>query len=307
MTYEALRQTLSDVAFTTTTPFTADGSAVDHAALADNLRFLRDAGARVIIPNGNTGEYYALTHGERVAIVETAVETVGDELTIVAGAGGSAATVQQLAAAYAEAGVDALMIMYPGHTYIHEEGVYEYYAAIAEATELGVVLYKRGPRLSAQNIASLAGVENVVAVKYAENDIDAFARTRAITDAAVTWSVGLAERFVPAFAAEGATGFTTGIGSFLPAPVLALMAAVEAGDLDRMRTIRDQLRGFEEMRAEPGPGSSFPNGNNVPLVKYGLEQIGQHGGPVRPPPVELTAQDRQRGDQLLADAAAGRP
>jgi len=304
MMYDALRQAISDVAFTTPTPFTGDGSAVDHEALAANLQFLRDAGARVIIPNGNTGEYYALTHAERVAIVETAVDAVGDDLTVIAGAGGSAATVRQLATAYEAAGVDALMVMYPGHTYIHEQGIYEYYAEICAATDLGVVLYKRGPRLSDQNIARLAAHENVVAVKFAENDIDAFARTRALTDAPVTWSVGLAERFVPAFVAEGATGFTTGIGNFLPGRVLALMEAVEANDLARMRRIRDELRPLEELRAEAGPGSSFPNGNNVPLVKHGLAQIGQHGGPVRPPLVELTAADRERVDALLGAAGA---
>lgn len=65
--------------------------------------------------------------------------------------------------------------MYPSHTYVHEDGLRSYYERIADATDLGVVLYKRGPRLSLANVAALSERENVVCVKFAQNDVDLFA------------------------------------------------------------------------------------------------------------------------------------
>ena len=178
--------------------------------------------------------------------------------------------------------------MYPGYTYVHEDGLRSYYKRIADATDLGVVLYKRGPRLSLANVAALFERENVVCIKFAQNDVDLFATAVSQIPGDVVWSTGVAERFVPAYALEGATGFTTGIGNFAPEPVLALMDAVRVGDLDRARRIRDGLRPYEELRDE----SDFGAANNVPAVKYGQELAGLYGGPVRE---LLGAPERRRG------------
>jgi 4-hydroxy-tetrahydrodipicolinate synthase len=299
--YDGLRAAVRDVAFTVPTPFTGDGDAVHHDALRANLRSLRDAGARVVLPNGNTGEYYSLSREERVAVAETTVDAVGEDCTVVAGLGGSTKTVLTLLDAYEAAGVDAAMVMPPGHTYLHEAGVREYYRRIAAATDLGVVPYKRGPRPSAETVAALTDLENVVCVKFAEADVDRFARAVAESEGDVVWSVGLAERYVPAFAAEGATVFTTGVGNVLPAPVLTLMDAVREGDLDRARTVRDALRPYEDLRAETGPDNRFDAANNVPAVKYGMDLAGRYGGPVREPLVPLSPTDRERCEAVYED------
>ncbi|MFC7196074.1 dihydrodipicolinate synthase family protein [Halosimplex aquaticum] len=116
-----LRSSFETVAFTTPVPFDAEDE-VDHEALADNLSGLYDAGARLFVPCGNTGEYYALTDEERVAVVETHAEATGDEATIAAGASGNEREVLALAERYREAGADAVMVMHPDHTYVHERG-----------------------------------------------------------------------------------------------------------------------------------------------------------------------------------------
>lgn len=305
--HERLKSSLRDAGFTLPTPFTSDGDAVRHDALRENLAFLRDAGAGVVIPNGNTGEYYSLSHEERVAVVETTVDAVGDDLTVVAGLGGSTKTTLNLLDAYEAVGVDAVMVMYPAHTYLHEDGVRDYYRAVAEATDLGVVLYKRGPRLSVENVAALSELENVVCVKFAQKDADLFARAVTEADGDVVWSVGVAERLVPAFAAEGADAFTSGIGNFVPDPVLALMDAVRDGDLARAREIRDVLRPYEDLREEPGHGNHMSAGNNVPAVKYGQELAGLYGGPVREPLVELAEADQERCERYYREITDEEP
>ena len=300
--YAGLRAAFRDVAFTTATPFTDGGDEVDHEALAANLRAIRDAGARLFIPCGNTGEYYALTDEERIAVVEAHVDAVGgdDEVTIVGGLNGSVPTARDLADAYAAAGADAVMVMHPDHTYAHEEGLIDYYEAIADHTDLGVVLYKRGPDVSRRVLTTVVERENVVAVKFAVDDVTEFSRTIADAEGEATWVNGIAERYALAFAVEGAEGFTTGIGNFVPEATLALQDAIRAEDWERARELRDLLRPYEDLREETGANNHIANANNVPAVKYGMELAGLTGGPLRAPLVGLSDADRERAEEYYA-------
>jgi len=289
-----LRSDFEDVAFTTAVPFTDDRTAVDHDGLASNLATLSEVGARLFIPCGNTGEYYALTDEERVNVVETHVEATGDDATIAAGAGGSVQEVRELARAYEDAGADAVMVMHPDHTYAHEAGLREYYHAICDATDLGVVIYKRGPEVTRDVLAELTERESVVAVKFAVDDVKEFGQTVDDSPGEVTWVNGIAERYALSFAIEGATGYTTGVGNFVPKATLALCEAIDKGNWERARTIQRSLRPLEDLREESGDGSSLAAGNNVPVVKYGMDLAGYTGGPVRPPLVDLCPRDRER-------------
>jgi len=300
MDREGLKTDLANVGFTTATPFTTDASEVDHEQFRENLRAIEQAGGDLYIPCGNTGEYYSLSHEERIAVVETTVETVEEESTVLAGAGGSTKTVRALCAAYEDAGADAVMVMHPRHTYAHQAGLGDYYRAIAEATDLGVVIYKRSHDVPDDLLVELAGLENVVGVKYAVNDVAAFAEvTERVPGDAVTWLNGIAERFAPTYALEGADAFTTGIGNFVPTPVLDLEIAIERGDWDRARELRDRLLPIENLRAESGAGNDLAAANNVPVVKFGLDRAGLYGGPVREPLVELDDSDRERARRLI--------
>jgi len=289
-----LRSSFETVAFTTAVPFDRSDAAVDHDALADNLAGMYEAGARLFVPCGNTGEYYALTDEERVAVVETHVEATGDEATVVGGAAGNVREVLDLAAEYEAVGADALMVMHPDHTYVHERGLTEYYHAICDGTDLGVVVYKRGPEVSRNVLIELSERDEVVAVKFAVGDVKEFAQTVQDADGAVTWINGIAERYAIPFAIEGASGYTTGVGNFVPRVTLALFEAIEKEQWERARRIQQALRPLEDLREEPGAGSSIPNGNNVPVIKAGLDLAGYEGGTVRRPLVELSDGDRER-------------
>lgn len=288
----ALSESLRTVAFTLPTPFTADGAEVDTDGLAGNVDALSAAGASLFVPCGNTGEYYSLTDDERVAVTATTVDAAPADATVVAGAGGGTKEVIALADRYAEAGADAVMVMTPSHTYLHERGIVEYYRAIADRVDLPVVLYKRSHVVGDDLLAEVTPHENVVAVKYAVNDVSAFAS--AAVDDDVVWINGIAERFAPAYALEGAAGFTTGIGNALPDVSLALADALAAGDYERARDVRDLLAPLEVLRAESGADNDIPAANNVPVVKYCMELAGLTGGPVREPLVGLDESDRDR-------------
>ncbi|WP_247004247.1 dihydrodipicolinate synthase family protein [Halosolutus gelatinilyticus] len=293
MTSAALRDRFRDVAFTTAVPFGDDG-AVLFDDLAENLRTQYEAGARLFVPCGNTGEYYSLTGEERIAIVAAHVEATGDDATIAGGVAGSVAEVGRLADAYEDAGADAIMVMHPDHTYVHESGLANYYHRICDETDLGVVIYKRGPEITRDVLVELSDRESVVAVKFAVNDIKEFSQTVSDAPGDVTWLNGIAERYALAFAIEGATGYTTGIGNFAPEATLALFEAVESENWERARSIQRLLRPIEDLREEPGVGNALPGANNVPVVKYGMELAEYSGGAVRDPLVDLAESDAAR-------------
>lgn len=304
MPYQQVKSDLRGVAFTNPTPFDEDGDEIRHDELAKNIQHIVDAGGSLVIPCGNTGEYYSLTDNERVAVVETTAEAVGDQGSVVGGVGGSTKTAIELTNAYEAVGADAVMIMHPVHTYQHQRGLIDYYREIIESTDLGVVIYKRGPEVTLDLIQELAPYENVVGVKYAVNDINGFSKAVSTTDADIVWSNGIAERFAPSFAIEGAEGLTTGIGNFLPEEVLALMDAIRDEDWDRVRSLRDCLRPYEDLREETGRDNDLDAANNVPVVKYGMELAGLYGGPVREPIVELTEDDKQRAERYYSRVKA---
>lgn len=294
---ERLRRNFETVAYTTAVPFTEDTESVDHDGLRENLSALYEAGARLFIPCGNTGEYYSLTDEERIAVVETHVEATGPEATVAAGAAGNVSEVTRLASAYEEAGADAVMVMHPDHTYVHDSGLKTYYDQICDRTDIGVVVYKRGPEVPREVLVDLTERTEVVAVKFADDDVCEFAQTVDDASGEVTWINGLAERYALSFAVEGATGYTTGIGNFLPRMTLALYEAIQNEQWDRARTIQRSLRPFEDIRDEAGIDGTVPGANNVPVVKHGLDIAGYNGGPVRAPLVDLDQSDLERVEE----------
>jgi 4-hydroxy-tetrahydrodipicolinate synthase len=298
MGYETLRDQFRDVAFTTATPFDEAG-AIDHEALRENLESMAEAGGRLFIPCGNTGEYYALSKAERKRVVETHVESLPAETTVVGGAGGPVSEAVDLAQVYERVGADAVMVMHPSHTFLHEAGLVEYYEQIVEATELGVVIYKRGPRVTRDVVASVVEHDSVVAVKFAVNDVAEFSATMARAPEDVAWVNGIAERFAVPFAAAGAVGYTTGIGNFAPEATLALFEALEAGEWARARRIQEAIRPFEELRTEAGAQNTIAAANNVPAIKHGLDAVGLNGGSVRPPLADLGPETRERTERLV--------
>jgi 4-hydroxy-tetrahydrodipicolinate synthase len=313
MKYVRLKNHLRGVSFTTTAPFSEDGEDVLYDEAARNTEAVLEAGGETFIPVGNTGEYYSLTDEERRGLVETTVDVVGDEAAVIAGVAGSTKEVIAQVREYEDVGVDGVMVHDPDHTYIHREGIARYYRRIAEATDLGVVLYKRGPEPSLPVISELSTIDNVVGLKYAVNDVAAFSKAVREVPGDIVFSTGIAERFAPAFGLEGAAGFTTGIGSFAPEVPLALQAALEREDWERALAIRDLARPYEDFREEAGVENDQSAANNVPAVKFGLEAAGLYGGPVREPLVELSPEQKERlqryydemtGSDLVAETLA---
>lgn len=295
MASRTIFERLRGVQVTTVTPFKHDGE-VDLEAVKRNARYMVDRGISILIPNGNTGEFHGLTLDECKAVLEATLEEVGGEATVVASGSYSTKTAIELGRHAQSAGAQAYMLHHPVHTFISDDGLVEYYTKIADALEIGVIIYKRRPDLSDEVLAKVVSHPNIVGVKYAVNDLDAFAAlVRRLPDAEVVWSCGTAERFAPFFFLGGAVAYTSGIANFAPEMTLAMWRALEAGRFDEAMEVRQRILPFEKLRARHGAAY------NVPAVKEAMRQLGLDTGLVREPITPMDPSAREEVRRILAE------
>ncbi|MHA2228456.1 MAG: dihydrodipicolinate synthase family protein [Candidatus Thorarchaeota archaeon] len=125
MDYTKVMEKIRGVSITTATPFTDDLSSVDTGAISSNLEYISKNSSPVIIPCGNTGEFYSLDSDEWTQVVKTSIDTVGSSLVVVAGVGHSLKTAIDMIEQAENTGADGVMIMYPQHVFKSEEGILE--------------------------------------------------------------------------------------------------------------------------------------------------------------------------------------
>ena len=278
-----LRRALATAVVVPVTPYQADGNP-DWDTYAALTARLIDAGISVITPNGNTGEFYALSQPEARQALETAakVASAGGEhgAEVLAGVGHDIATAIEAARHAQDHGVRMIMIHQPVHPYVSAEGWIDYHAAIAGAVpDLGVVLYIRDERRTGAHIAALADRSpNVIGVKYGVRDATKFAVVA--RDAGLdrlAWLAGAAELTAPAFWAVGARGFTSGLANVSPALALSMLQALRENDFQAAMAAWESARRFEELRLADA------SADNVSVVKEALAQLGLCRADVRPP------------------------
>jgi 4-hydroxy-tetrahydrodipicolinate synthase len=282
---ETLRTALAAVVVVPVTPFGDDGGP-DFDRYAALTTRLVDAGITVVTPNGNTGEFYALTAAEARQATEAAATAASnrDGVHVLAGVGHDIATAIDAAQHAQDAGATMIMIHQPVHPYLARDGWVDYNAAIANAVPgLGVVLYLRTDRITGAHIAALADrAPNVVGVKFGLRDATVFAQVA--RDAGIdrfTWLAGAAELTAPSFWASGARGFTSGLANVAPALSLSMLDALRANDFGAAMKVWESVRRFEELRAADS------SADNVAVVKEAMAQLGLCRAAVRPPSRQL--------------------
>jgi 4-hydroxy-tetrahydrodipicolinate synthase len=151
------------------TPFTRDGS-LDEAAVTRLARRQVEAGVHFLSPCGTTGEAPTLTHREKLRVVELVLGEAKGKVPVLAGAGGyDTREVIELARDMERVGADGLLSVTPYYNKPTQEGLYQHFKAIAEATSLPIVLYnvpgRTGVNMSADTTIRLSEIPNIVAIK----------------------------------------------------------------------------------------------------------------------------------------------
>ena len=159
------------------TPFTSDGK-VDYKSLKRLVEYQIDNGADFLCILATTGETPCLTQDEKDKITQLVKDVNHGRLPILKGCGGNntAAVVEELRTAD-WSGIDGILSVCPYYNKPSQEGLYQHFKAIAEASPLPVVLYnvpgRTGINLKPETTVRLANdCENIVAVKEASGSLE---------------------------------------------------------------------------------------------------------------------------------------
>lgn len=276
------------------TPFDADGKLdLDKAVeLADHLV---TKGLDALVLSGTTGESPTTTPTEKNDLLRAVLEAVGHRARIIQGAGSydTAETVARCREA-AEIGAHGLLIVTPYYSRPPQRGLAAHFRAVADATDLPVMLYDIPPRsvvpIETQTIIELAAHPNIRAVKDAKGELHEAAKIMAQTD--LQYLSGEDALNLP-WLAVGATGFVSVIGHLVPGRMAALRDAVAAGDLATARKLSDSMAPLVDAMGLTG---------GVTMVKTALRLTGLDVGDPRLPQVPATPEEIEQILVLLRAA-----
>jgi 4-hydroxy-tetrahydrodipicolinate synthase len=268
------------------TPFDRNGE-VDEAAARGLARRLIDNGSHGLVVAGTTGESPTLSDEEKLSLLRAVVDEVGSEATIIAGTGSNDTRhSERLSAAAADNGADAVLVVTPYYNKPAREGLVAHFEAVARAAGIPVVLYNIPSRvvvnLAPELIAELASIDNVVAVKQANNE-----ELQAIDGLSVL--AGNDDIFLRTLEVGGTGGIL--VASHLVGPELReLYEAARSGDLDRARQIDADLQPiFRALAVTTNP---------IP-VKAALDLLGICSARARLPITEADQDQRSKVREAL--------
>ena len=276
---------LGEVLTATVTPFDADGN-VDLDRYRELCRFLVENGSDGVVVNGTTGEASTLSDDERVALIEAAVEAIGDHATVVAGTGTNSTEHSiHLTRQAHEAGAHAVLVVTPYYNKPPQRGIVEHFKAVAAATDRPVVAYNIPGRcvinIEPETMAQLAEIENVTAVKQSNADLE---QARRIVELGLDLYAGDDNLVLP-FVELGGKGGVCVHTHLVGTQVKELIRLVREGDLEGARRLDQELApAYELIGVVVGPIQ----------MKAALRLVGQDVGGLRLPLVEASEDEVAR-------------
>ncbi len=275
------------------TPFDADGS-VDTAAATRLANRLVDAGCDGLVLSGTTGESPTTTDDEKLQLLRVVLEAVGDRARVIAGAGSyDTAHSVRLVKACAGEGAHGLLVVTPYYSKPPQTGLFAHFTAVADATELPVLLYDIPGRsvvpIEPDTIRALASHPNIVGVKEAKADL--YSGARIMADTGLAYYSGDDALNLP-WLAVGAIGFISVISHLAAGQLRELLSAFGSGDITTARKINVAI----------GPlCSAMDRLGGVTMSKAGLRLQGIDVGDPRLPQMPATA---EQIDELAVDMRA---
>jgi 4-hydroxy-tetrahydrodipicolinate synthase len=285
-----------------TTAFNPDDS-VDHAFLAKHARWLVENGCTGLVALGSLGESATLRFPEKVEILRTLVQAVGDRVPVVAGiASLSTAEAVDLARAAKAVGCSGLMVLPP---YVYTSDWREMKAhlePVLQATDLSCMLYNNPVSYKTdflpEQVEELAGRHaNLHAVKDSSADVRLVAAIKALCGDRLTLCVGVDDLIVEGVRA-GAVGWVAGLVNAFPRESVALYDHALRGDKEKADALYKWFLPLLRMDTVP---------KFVQLIKLVQQEVGMGSERVRAPRCVLTGSERESALETLRTAIAKRP
>lgn len=278
------------------TPFTDDGK-LDLDGAQEMAVHLINHGSDGLVVAGTTGESPTLTHGEKIELFQAVKDAVGDRVPVIAGTGTNSTATSIVLSREAESlGVDGLMLVVPYYNRPSQEGLYQHFKAIAEATTLPIILYnipsRTGCNMSVDTVLRLAEIDNIVAIKEASGNLDQATAILQQAPGDFLLYSGDDSLTLPLMAI-GAHGIISVAAHVVGEKMQAMVSAFIKGDVTGAAKLHQEL--FPIFK------SLFITSNPVPL-KEALQILGLPGGPVRLPLAGLNNSQKEIIAKTLKEA-----
>jgi 4-hydroxy-tetrahydrodipicolinate synthase len=270
------------------TPFRE--GAIDFAALQNLIESQIAVGVDGVVAVGTTGESPTLTHDEREEVIRFTIQNANKRCLVLAGTGSySTRDAIESTRAAQRLGIDGALLVAPYYNKPSQEGLFRHFKAIAESTDLRVMLYnipgRCGVDIGAETVSRLAAAcSNIVSIKEASGSVDRVSELRARLPETFTILSGDDGLTLP-FMSVGAVGVVSVASNLLPAEICELAQSFMSGDCKRAERLHRKLYWlFKDLFIEPNP---------VP-VKTALAWRGLMSAEVRLPLCEMTKANQER-------------
>ncbi len=272
--------------------------AVEYDRAATLAKRLVDSGSDGLVVCGTTGESPTLSDEEKIRLFRIVRDAVGTRAKVIAGTGTyNTAHSIQLTHEAERAGCDGVLLVNPYYNKPSQEGLYQHFKAVAESTQLPVMLYNIQGRTAVNcepaTIARLAQIRNIVAVKEASGNLDQMSQIRKLTPPEFHLYSGDDSLTLPLLAVGG-TGVVSVAAHLVGREIKAMIQAFQAGDVRQALALH--------LRLLPLFKVLFITSNPTP-VKAALALAGFDVGGLRLPLVEATPKERDQIAAVLKELA----
>ncbi|MGI6449795.1 MAG: 4-hydroxy-tetrahydrodipicolinate synthase [Desulfitobacteriia bacterium] len=267
---------------------------VNYPVAAQLARHLSQNGSEGIVVAGTTGETPNLTPEEKIRLFQEVKNAVGDSTKVIAGVGTySTRESIELVERIADLNLDGIMAVVPYYNKPSQEGLYQHFKAIAEATSQPLMLYNIPGRtacnLLPETVKRLAAIPNIVAIKEAAGSMDQVSELKISLPNSFAIYAGDDSLTLPMLAL-GCKGIVSVASHLVGRQISKMIAAFKEGDTEKALTWHQLL--FPIFRG------MFIATNPVP-VKYLLNQMGLNVGGYRLPIIEPNANEQAFLQDLL--------
>jgi 4-hydroxy-tetrahydrodipicolinate synthase len=278
------------------TPF-RDDYTLDLDGAQELAVHLLEHGSDTVLVAGSTGEGPTLTEQEKGELFRACVDAARGKGRVWCGTGTySTAESIELSHVAEEAGADAVLLVTPYYNKPPQRGLVAHFTAVAETTDLPVVLYnipgRTATRIEHDTLLQLSAVPNIVGVKDSTGDFDGISKL--IREAPPGFEVYSGDDWATfGIACLGGVGVVSVAAHIVGERIHQMLELVETGDVAAARKIHEEL--------SPVFAALFITSNPIPL-KAALELVGRPAGPPRLPLVPATPDERERLRRVLEDA-----
>jgi 4-hydroxy-tetrahydrodipicolinate synthase len=268
------------------TPFKS--GKLDEDALKRLVQAQIHGGVDGIVPVGTTGESPTLDYDEHIQVIDAAVDFAGGKIKVLAGTGGnSTSEAIYLTKAAEDAGADGSLQVAPYYNKPTQEGLFQHFKAVADATKLPLVLYsvpgRCGIEIGVETVKRLAAAcKNIVGIKEAGGNPDRVSQLRAVVGESFTILSGDDSLTLP-FMAVGAHGVVSVASNVIPREVAHMVQAFAMGKIEVAQKLHHKFYPlFKDLFIESNP---------IP-VKAALAMMGQIEEEYRLPLTPMNAKTR---------------